>query len=381
MEYFFIPGRLKSLSWAELEAVSKNILGSSFTLVDKNQYFILKTTADGSFVEKIFLKLGGFLKYGKILDENMDFKELAKGVKVVFGISAYGFKYSFFDLKKLSKELKDNFISLEKKVRFVLPQEDLFLSTSQVLNNKLLSEGFEMVLLDEGVAQTLGVQDIENFSARDYDKPFVDKEMGVMPIKLARIMINLANIKENQLLWDPFCGSGNILLEGLDLGYKVLGSDIDAKSLDGAKNNIDWAVKRFKYKNGGKVSYLDILNPTKSKLDMIKNSDLGGIVCEPYMGKPQRRVLEPQLANSLVKQHYSLVEGLFRILLSLNIEKKIRIVVIFPEYKTKTGWASIKKESLNFKNTKMIKFTEGLHWSRVNSIINRLIFVFEYIPR
>ncbi len=376
MEYFFVPERLKALSWVELNGVCKSILGSQYTLVEKEQFFHLKTNADITFVENIFQKLGGFLKYGVFLDSDINFTQLCENEKVVFGISSYSSKYKMGEVKKLSKKLKDEFVALGRKVRFVLPQDDVFLSTSQILNNKLLENGFEMVLVNERMGKTLGIQDIEGFSLRDYSKPFVDSEMGVLPIKLCRMMINIAGIKQGECLWDPFCGTGNVLLEGLDLGYDVLGSDIDKKSLDGSKKNLQWAIKKFGYKNRAQVFFLDILNPTISKLDIVQNSNLGGIVCEPYMGKPQKRILDEHKAKSLVKQHYSLVQHLFESLEMLNLKKKIKVVVIFPEYRTKNGWVSIEKKLLNFKNTNLIE--KDLHWSRENSIIKRLIFVFEY---
>ena len=379
MEYFFVPGRLKKLSLAELNSVCRNILGSQYDITDKGQYFVLKTDFEESFVKEIFSRLGGFLKYGKILDADIDIQNLTDGGKIIFGISSYDDSVGFDEIKKLSHNFKTEFVKTGKKVRFVLPKGEEFLSTSQVLNNKLISEGLELVILKNQMARTLGVQDIESFSTRDYKKPYVDSKMGVLPIKLARIMINLAEIKPQGSLWDPFCGSGNILLEGLDMDYDVLGSDIDENALQGAKKNISWAKKHFKYNSKANLFYLDIQNPTRSKVDILDKSEIGGIACEPYMGKPQRRLLQVNEANSLVRQHLVLVESLFTILNNLNFEKKIKVVVVFPEYKTRKGWVSVKKDQLNFKNAELIQ--KDLHWSRENSIIKRLIFVFEYKSR
>jgi tRNA G10 N-methylase Trm11 len=382
MEYFFVPGRLKTLSFVELDTVCKSILGYNFKLTDRGEYILLETNVAESFVENIFPKLGGFLKFGVVLDENLDVLKIVQGEKVVFGISSYSSKNSFKAIKSISQEFKDYFVSAGKKVRFVLPTKETFLSSSQVISNSLISKGFELVLLDQKMGKTLAVQDIESFSLRDYSKPFVDKQMGVLPIKLARMMINFANIKQGTTLWDPFCGTGNILLEGLDLKYDVLGSDIDANSLEGAKKNILWAKKNFNYKNNSNIFFLDILNPSRSKLEIVKNTKLGGIVCEPYMGKAQKKILETENAKSLISQHLSLVQHLFMTLEFLNLSEKIRLVVVFPEYKTKNGWLSVEKKLLTFKNAKLLKLSEeDLHWSRVNSIIKRLIFVFEYIPK
>lgn len=61
---------------------------------------------------------------------------------------------------------------------------------------------------------------------------------GSMSPKLARCMVNLAHIKENQLLLDPFCGTGGILIEGAMIGAKLIGSDINWKMKNGTLINL-----------------------------------------------------------------------------------------------------------------------------------------------
>jgi tRNA G10 N-methylase Trm11 len=374
MKYFFLPGRLEDLSWAEFNSVCESTLNVDYKASRLKKYFLLETEYDD--IPKLFSRLGGCIKCGVFLEKDLDVKELSDKKKVIFGISSYTQKISLRDIKKLSQNFKEEFSKSGIKVRFVLPREGNSLSSAQVLNHNLLNDGFELVLFENEMGKTLAIQDIESFSARDYDKPFVDSKMGVLPVKLARMMVNMAGLVEGQTLWDPFCGSGNVLLEGLDLGYNVLGSDIDAKSLEGTKSNVDWAKNKFGYKNASNIFYLDILNISQSKLDIVKKGNIDGIVCEPYMGEPQRNVIEFGFAQKLVKQHYVLVEALFKALDELDIGKKINVVVVFPSYKTKDGWICIEDDALNFKNTKLK--VRDLHWSRINSIIKRLIFVFEY---
>ena len=102
MEYFFIPGRLKDLSFVELESVCKTVLGSAFSVKEKDEYFLLKTKVEESYVSEVFKRLGGFLKYGVLLENDFDIYSLADKEKVTFGISSYTSKYSFRDLKDLS---------------------------------------------------------------------------------------------------------------------------------------------------------------------------------------------------------------------------------------------------------------------------------------
>ncbi|WP_409200899.1 TIGR01177 family methyltransferase [Methanobrevibacter sp. DSM 116169] len=62
---------------------------------------------------------------------------------------------------------------------------------------------------------------------------------GSMSPKLARCMVNLSRIKEGQLLLDPFCGTGGILIEGGLVGAKLVGSDIKWKMQNGTATNLN----------------------------------------------------------------------------------------------------------------------------------------------
>ncbi len=55
--------------------------------------------------------------------------------------------------------------------------------------------------------------------------------------RLSRIMVNLTMAKENDLLLDPFCGTGSILLEAADMNIHTIGCDTSAKMCYGALAN------------------------------------------------------------------------------------------------------------------------------------------------
>ncbi len=61
---------------------------------------------------------------------------------------------------------------------------------------------------------------------------------GSMSPKLARCMVNLSRIKEGELMLDPFCGTGGILLEGGMIGAKLIGSDINWNMKNGTLINL-----------------------------------------------------------------------------------------------------------------------------------------------
>ncbi len=65
---------------------------------------------------------------------------------------------------------------------------------------------------------------------------------GIMKPQISRLMVNLARAKRNLefFLFDPFCGTGGILIEGQVIGCNALGSDIDKAMVFGCKKNLEY---------------------------------------------------------------------------------------------------------------------------------------------
>lgn len=58
--------------------------------------------------------------------------------------------------------------------------------------------------------------------------------------KLAICMLNLARVREGQIVLDPFCGVGSILIECHFIGGRPIGIDIDQKMVRGTMRNLRW---------------------------------------------------------------------------------------------------------------------------------------------
>lgn len=86
-------------------------------------------------------------------------------------------------------------------------------------------------------------------------KPFVERRPirkpffhpSAMPAKIARCMVNLAKPEAGMLVFDPFCGTGSMLIEAALIGCRVLGSDIKRKMAEGTLQNLGY----FKIKPEG----------------------------------------------------------------------------------------------------------------------------------
>ncbi len=119
-----------------------------------------------------------------------------------------------------------------------------------MLHNKLTGEkGLEIILTTDGkntvVAKCLEVQDINSYTLRDRSRPKRDSKAGMLPPKLAQIIINLAtgNTAPSGKLTvlDPFCGTGVTLIEANLMGFSSLGSDLEQKMIANSQANLDWA--------------------------------------------------------------------------------------------------------------------------------------------
>ena len=64
---------------------------------------------------------------------------------------------------------------------------------------------------------------------------------GVMMPRVARALVNISHVRPGELLADPFCGTGGILIEGHLLGLAVVGSDYDPLMVAGSRANVPGA--------------------------------------------------------------------------------------------------------------------------------------------
>ncbi len=71
---------------------------------------------------------------------------------------------------------------------------------------------------------------------RPRKKPFFHP--SAMPSKLARCMVNLARAKAGELVLDPFCGTGSVIIEAAFIDCRVLGFDVQRRMAEGARTNL-----------------------------------------------------------------------------------------------------------------------------------------------
>ncbi len=62
--------------------------------------------------------------------------------------------------------------------------------------------------------------------------------VGVLDPVVARVLVNLTGIKKSEVLLDPFCGMGGILIEAGKVGSFAIGGDISRHKVYGARINL-----------------------------------------------------------------------------------------------------------------------------------------------
>jgi tRNA G10 N-methylase Trm11 len=348
MLYFLILGKNPILSKAEIEAVLA-LKGFKYKAIKFYAQVLILETEKEIDVEWLNQRLGGTVKIGKILGsvnnlENFEHKffdwiEFGNG-KVFFGFSLYSLEAAVH-VQKYQRTLNPVAMEIKRKLReekqinsrYVVSRE-IELSSVIVAKNKLLKNGAEICFFVAAqeilVGQTLAVQPFEEFGERDFGRPSRDSVSGMLPPKLAKIMINLAQANEDKIMLDPFCGSGTILQEALLMGYqKIIGFDNSDKAIKDSKNNLDWLIKKLNLQvQGLEVKNLDVRNLSQQ----IGANTVGVIVTEPYLGPAQKGNESPKQIEAIIKDLEKLYLEAFLQFYKV-LTKGGRVVCVFPIFK------------------------------------------------
>ncbi|OGY87697.1 MAG: hypothetical protein A2458_03610 [Candidatus Kerfeldbacteria bacterium RIFOXYC2_FULL_38_9] len=290
--YAFILGSHPDLSFLELEKILTPKNPGLRLKLQKNVAILENTpTLDSS---QLMEKLGGVVKIVEIIGEfeeeevfNWLSSQINPASKFHFGFSLYRLdsepkETDVKTLHRLGLTLKKTFKKEGISCRFVSAQSAT-LSSVIVHKERLLKNGVDVVLLKSKnqiiFGKTLAVQPFQKFSKRDYGRPRRDQKSGMLPPKIARIMLNIASPQPSATILDPFCGSGTILTEALLLGYKnISGSDLNPKAIADTKQNLAWS---------NLPSIPLYLTDIKNLEEKIKKESIDCVVTEGYLGKPQ----------------------------------------------------------------------------------------------
>lgn len=287
-----ILGRQPAIGIAELERVFSDVSWFSDTsAVVRSDSFDIQ-------------RLGGTVKAGRVVTElpRGDWRQASMKLvhayqqawkdfdgKITLGISAYGFNVSSRDVQKtgiiLKSKLKEKGVSLR-----LIPNDEAALGTATSHHNKLgLANNKVELLVIKGkngsviIAESTGSQNITALARRDQERPARDAFVGMLPPKLAQIMINLTAVQKPDdrlpVILDPFCGTGVLLQEAMLLGYDVYGTDLSEKMIRYSRDNLNWLQETNHMISPWYLHEGDAMT-TKWR------QPIDAVACETYLGLP-----------------------------------------------------------------------------------------------
>jgi len=115
---------------------------------------------------------------------------------------------------------------------------------------------------------------------------------GMLPPKLARIMINLIHVSRETTdvrLLDPFCGSGTVLSEALRMGFvDLVGSDKNPEAVAATQKNLVWIAERWPEAMPVGAVQEVIVSEAREIGTKLGAKSIDAIVAELYLGAPKR---------------------------------------------------------------------------------------------
>lgn len=299
MKYVAIAGRQPLISLAEIQA----LYDKAARLVGKKLVFFEIDEDGEENISPDINRLGGSLKLGSFFDT--DFSKLAKFLatahpegKITLGISDFSKQKKSGLAKQKSMELKRNLARMGRSARVITSNEPE-ISSATAHHNQLGEKAgcFEIFLIDREIYLSLGTQNITAYTERDQARPARDAKVGMLPPKLAQILINLCGkLPEGARVLDPFCGTGVVLQEAAIMGYVPYGTDLNERMVEYSKKNLSWL---FNERNQKRFKILpDLIQKKDQILNAISVGDatsftwegeIDAVAFEGYLGAPMSK--------------------------------------------------------------------------------------------
>jgi len=280
--YLFVFGRTPALSALELGAFTPSYtpLGSSVALVSDDMLSIP--------VHDACQVLGGTVKIARVLGsvptltpETLIRYFPQQSGRITYGMSVYNSDTPVprETLTRVKELLEERGVT----ARYVTAKGA---ALSAVVIEKQHVHELILVFTDGKwtVGQTIGVQAFEAWSKRDYGRPHFDAKGGMLPPKVARMIVNIAlgSPAAGKVLYDPFCGMGTILSEAVLRGADILGSDQSDDIVVKARANVAWLVRQH-----GTLAFqpeqIFVCDATHAS-SVVRRGSVDVIVTEPFMG-------------------------------------------------------------------------------------------------
>lgn len=376
-EYIALLGNTPSLSFLELE---KTLDSEAARLAPHLAAFSLDSDDEAVLLQE---NLGGVFKIARLI-ASLDLEDPEKQIatllqdqvdnqdKITFSVTSLPGASVSVKLSSIKKLLSAAGFS----ARYI-EGEEWGLSAAVTAHKEKIYEYFSFQKNgQEFLAEVVAVQDLDEWVKRDRQKPYYSGRKGMLPPKLARIMVNLglgffeSQTDQPPVLYDPFCGSGTILMEAVLRGCEIIGSDLDREAVTGTETNLDWLAQEYEQVFTTRIFQADVMHAPEflgaQKIDLI--------VTEPFLGKPNPS--KDELDNVFTGLE-GLFLGAFKTWLKL-LKKGSIIVIVFPFVELPEQKYDLSGIIDNLKGFGYTLLVEPLEYYRQRADVKRQIMIFRY---
>lgn len=369
MKYLFILGRNAQLSATEIEEylIKEKNPAKSLTLVDNG----LLVDIERPLKKRAIDALGGSLAIGEVLASGYEidfFNELDK-VMIYTGTSNK-LTYALWDFSDFWEETKDYLKKRFKEERLKTAYKGL---TGKIQmqdgdtglrpSSKLLDEEY-FVFNEEGVEHFGKITqkcDYDSLEQRDMEKPVRRESLAIAP-RLAKIMINIAQLKEGDTLLDPFCGVGTFLQEALIQNIKAYGVDLDAEAVKGGKKNMKWF--------GFKPENYELVHGDSTQVEI---PEVAAIATEPDLGAVLKKIPTKEKARQTLDGFERLM---IKVIRNMGPHVKGRIVFTSPYIRIGKKRLECNIERI-CESTGYVEALPKIPEYRGNQVVGRMIYILE----
>lgn len=231
-KYLAVLGRQPLISVAELEAQfgGVRLVGAELAEFESER-------------EPETARLGGTLKIAVPIEGALVpwLLERPTEGKITLGVSDYSRRATARTATAEALKCKRILAKRGQSVR-VVPNRAATLSSATSFHNHLTGETkIELLKVGGRYYRVIQVQNINAYARRDQERPARDAKVGMLPPKLAQILINLAGeLRSGATVLDPFCGTGVVLQEALLMGYRAYGTDVSERMVEYSQRNLEW---------------------------------------------------------------------------------------------------------------------------------------------
>lgn len=302
--------------------------------------------------------------------------------RLTLGISVFGIDVNARRISETALKMKKAARSTGHTIRIV-PNKFPDLNSAQVIHNKLTGKnGCELLIVRDGnksiIARTTAVQDIESYAARDQVRPYRDARVGMLPPKLAQLLINLATAQNQDAatILDPFCGTGVVLQEAMLMGYDAYGTDLEPRMIDYSKGNIEWLTASFP------VPYANIQLEVADATNHQWRHNFQAVAAETYLGRPFGQLPKPEILDTVIRETNTILRK-FLANISSQIPKNTRLALALPAWQIRPHQFrrlplldQIEKLGYNRVRFSHVR-NEDLVYHRENQVVGRELVVLE----